>query len=514
MENFFKDDANIHSEDSIFMMEINNWPTSFEKFNPKLIQSLQKFLDMPDFIRDFHNMLHPLTKMIKHRVYKGKSPKLSNEKKAWNKILLKDAPNIVQKWHDLLHPIATEDNTIIENNNNDDSYVDSIEDDVEYHETIPDIVQRWHDLLHPAANNKKDNDKSNDHDAKDDNRDLKPILNPWFTRPNKLQNTDSKIQMNTDFENEHPAFVVDKTDGSLHAVKDKSTERFNPEPRDYKIHPNPWFTHNDVIEMNNKAFKDILKNDDNFKKGDYSKEDSDLEYDHNSNRLRDFRNNPNPWIIHEEDHDDVIDNDEENEDDKDNDLDDEINSNDSKDNSVENFEDEDFQSSEYSDEDILEEVMSNNINVEISIDKDTDRIMETIDDGTIKTGLMAKDMNDLQQKERDYIKSLKEEDLFFGDNHNAKKIEILKDIEEGQEHTNIKKENVDLEKPEDQVSVDISIDKDTNYVKETINDGTDKIEFEGDNMNDLEQKEHLYIEELQQEDELHENEHNDQKVSL
>ena len=48
------------------------------------------------------------------------------------------------------------------------------------------------------------------------------------------------------------------------------------------------------------AFQDVVKFDDNFKSGDYSKEDSDLSYDLSSKTQRDFKANPNPWIVHNE----------------------------------------------------------------------------------------------------------------------------------------------------------------------------------------------------------------------
>ena len=104
INNFFKDDY--QNDDSNFIMvEVEDpWIPVKIPNESKWMASIRKLLDEPDFIKDFHDMLHPLKKMIKHREFKGQSPKLSTTKKAWHNILLKDAPKIVQKWHDLLHP--------------------------------------------------------------------------------------------------------------------------------------------------------------------------------------------------------------------------------------------------------------------------------------------------------------------------------------------------------------------------------------------------------------------------
>ena len=81
--------------------------------------------------------------------------------------------------------------------------------------------------------------------------------------------------------------------------------------RDFHQVPNPWFKRgNEIIEEGDEAFKDNVKFDDHFKSDDYSKEaDSDLSYDLNSKTQRDFKANPNPWIVHNENDDEIEDDD-------------------------------------------------------------------------------------------------------------------------------------------------------------------------------------------------------------
>ena len=80
-----------------------------------------------------------------------------------------------------------------------------------------------------------------------------------------------------------------------------------PKQRDFKQVPNPWFKRgNEIIEEGNEAFQDVVKFDDNFKSGDYSKEDPDLSYDLGSKTQRDFKANPNPWIVHNNEENDEI----------------------------------------------------------------------------------------------------------------------------------------------------------------------------------------------------------------
>ena len=48
--------------------------------------------------------------------------------------------------------------------------------------------------------------------------------------------------------------------------------------------------------------------------------------------------------------------------------------------------------------------------VDIELDKDDDRILETIDNGITKVGLNAENMKDLEQKEKEYIQELRDAD--------------------------------------------------------------------------------------------------------
>ena len=71
--------------------------------------------------------------------------------------------------------------------------------------------------------------------------------------------------------------------------------------------------------------------------------------------------------------------------------------------------------------------------VDIELDKEDDRILETIDNGITKVGLNAENMKDLEQKEKEYIQELRDADKIFGDDRNAKEIELLDSIEYDQE---------------------------------------------------------------------------------
>jgi len=86
INNFFKDE---NDDSNFIMVEVEDkWPNNnnpkeflFENPNNWMMNSIRKLLDAPDFIKDFHDMLHPLKKMIRHREFKGQSPKLSTTKK-------------------------------------------------------------------------------------------------------------------------------------------------------------------------------------------------------------------------------------------------------------------------------------------------------------------------------------------------------------------------------------------------------------------------------------------------
>ena len=71
--------------------------------------------------------------------------------------------------------------------------------------------------------------------------------------------------------------------------------------------------------------------------------------------------------------------------------------------------------------------------VDIELDKEDDRILETIDNGITKVGLNAENMKDLEQKEKEYIQELRDADKIFGDDRNSKEIELLDSIENDQE---------------------------------------------------------------------------------
>merc|ERR1719361_1517310 len=94
--------------------------------------------------------------------------------------------------------------------------------------------------------------------------------------------------------------------------------------------------------------------------------------------------------------------------------------------------------------------------VDIELDKDDDHILETIDNGITKVGLNAENMKDLEQKEKEYIQELRDADKVFGDDRNAKEIELLDSIEYDQEWSNgkpdeatkIKNEKVFADDPE------------------------------------------------------------------
>ena len=83
--------------------------------------------------------------------------------------------------------------------------------------------------------------------------------------------------------------------------------------------------------------------------------------------------------------------------------------------------------------------------VDIELDKEDDRILETIDNGITKVGLNAENMKDLEQKEKEYIQELRDADKIFGDDRNAKEIELLDSIENDQEWSNGKPDADDIQ---------------------------------------------------------------------
>ena len=83
--------------------------------------------------------------------------------------------------------------------------------------------------------------------------------------------------------------------------------------------------------------------------------------------------------------------------------------------------------------------------VDIELDKEDDRILETIDNGITKVGLNAENMKDLEQKEKEYIQELRDADKIFGDDRNAKEIELLDSIENDQEWSNGKPDADDVQ---------------------------------------------------------------------
>ena len=534
IDNFFKDfDAKPNDEDSIVTVQIDNWPNTH--FNPHIMSGIQRMLDMPDIIKSLHSMFRPLNSMIRYRERKGKNPQLSKEKKAWKKLLLKDAPSIVQKWHDLLHPSETGDSlppakdvappleTSIEDS-------DPVIDDNVYSQIINDQerlnIDAYKPVVNPWFEQENNADALNafnteptkdvfpksrktrplfDHQGKviqdytpvkdvivdpsakfiSKSRPTKPLfqdakgvlyeddyekqVNPWFEEGKDVEEKEKEVVAKMAEINDPNSNYIFKSRPTKPLFQDAKRVVYDD---DYEKEVNPWFEegNDDVVEIEKEAFKQSHEKP--FEE-DYSKEDPDSEYDHNAKAvvIDDFKKIPNPWI-HQE--------------------------------SEEIDDDEDA----LTDDEILEEVINGNVDVEISQDKDTNQIIESIDDGLTKTGISARDMEDLQGKEKEYIEELKEANNFFHDDHNDEKIQVLTNLEQDQE-----KEI----KPKEDVSVEISINKVNHHVKETIDIGhnhRNQLKFEGSSMEDLEAKEQLYIAELEQEDELHGDEHNSEKIKL
>ena len=92
-----------------------------------------------------------------------------------------------------------------------------------------------------------------------------------------------------------------------------------------------------------------------------------------------------------------------------------------------------------------QEIVKDDMTVDIELDKEDDRILETIDNGITKVGLNAENMKDLEQKEKEYIQELRDADKIFGDDRNAKEIELLDSIENDQEWSNGKPDAVQEE---------------------------------------------------------------------
>ena len=245
INNFFKDE---NDDSNFIMVEVEDkWPNNnnpkeflFENPNNWMMNSIRKLLDAPDFIKDFHDMLHPLKKMIRHREFKGQSPKLSTTKKAWHNILLRDTPKIVQKWHDLLHPFNSDNNGDDDNTDvafetdDEDDISNEINDDKQLQDKSqePNSIERdfqpnpnsWihKDLIsrkgyYEDAPSKNENDKSI---TKSEQRDYEDIVNPWFTHHNEIKDIDGPpTLLENDLQNKHPDFIPDLKDGSLHPIK-------------------------------------------------------------------------------------------------------------------------------------------------------------------------------------------------------------------------------------------------------------------------------------------------------
>ena len=250
INNFFKDDYQ-NDNSNFIMVEVEEpWPVKIPN-ESKWMASIRNLLDEPDFIKDFHDMLHPLKKMIKHREFKGQSPKLSTTKKAWHNILLKDAPKIVQKWHDLLHPFQSD----LEFETDEDEISNEIIDDDESKDKNQDPMTITKNLIidtkpnverdfnpNPNAWIHKDLIGKGFHEDGDNGNDVKEIeyvdyedtANPWFTHHNEIKDIDGPppLQLENDLQNEHPDFIPDLRDGSLHPVRN---QMINEEASDLNI---------------------------------------------------------------------------------------------------------------------------------------------------------------------------------------------------------------------------------------------------------------------------------------
>lgn len=66
--------------------------------------------------------------------------------------------------------------------------------------------------------------------------------------------------------------------------------------------------------------------------------------------------------------------------------------------------------------------------IDAGVDKRTHELYETFDDGIMKTGIKASNLEDLEEKEMEMVKTLKDADMIFGDDHNEQKIELLEEL--------------------------------------------------------------------------------------